>query len=216
MGPFDFVCAFYSVVLGVAVAQLMTDIGRLLEIRNQVRTYWVHSLWVVTVLFASLGNWWGMWSARSLKIWTFCMFALVVAFAAAIYLMTVLLFPRLPESQQGIDLRRYFYKNRRIFFSVTAIFWALGIVCNVTLFPIEIFDLWIVIPGLLMLASVVGIFTANPRYHAAFALAAALLNISLIFVAGGAPIDDQGAVISPPKTSAVPTPGDRPEQLSGD
>ncbi len=36
MSPFDFVCAFYSVVLGVAVAQLMTSVGRLLEVRDQV------------------------------------------------------------------------------------------------------------------------------------------------------------------------------------
>lgn len=41
MGPFDFVLAFYSVVLGVAVAQLMTNVGRLIEERDRVRGYWV-------------------------------------------------------------------------------------------------------------------------------------------------------------------------------
>ena len=36
MSPFDFVCAFYSVVTGVAVAQLMTSVGRLLEVRARL------------------------------------------------------------------------------------------------------------------------------------------------------------------------------------
>ena len=56
MSPFEFVCAFYSVVLGVAVAQLMTSVGRLIEVRDQVRTYWVQSLWVVIVLLVDVNS----------------------------------------------------------------------------------------------------------------------------------------------------------------
>jgi hypothetical protein len=206
MAPFDFVCAFYSVVLGVAVAQLMTDLGRLIEHRANVRTYWVHTLWILIVLIASLGNWWSMWSVRGLKTWTFYSFALVVAFAAAIYLATVLLFPRIPESREIVDLRRHFYKNRRIFFSATTGFWALGITCNVTFFSMNVFDLWIITPGSLMLLSIVAAITASPRYHAAFAVAAAAVNISLIvFVAGGAPISpSEPAGASPSSPSSSP------------
>lgn len=39
MRPFDFVSVFYSVVLRVAVAQLMTGVARLVEQRRRVRTY---------------------------------------------------------------------------------------------------------------------------------------------------------------------------------
>jgi hypothetical protein len=203
MTPFDFVCAFYSVVLGVAVAQLMTDLGRLIEHRDHVRTYWVHTLWIVTVLIASLGNWWSMWSVRGLKTWTFYLFALVVAFAAAIYLATVLLFPRVPENSQIVDLRRHFYKNRRIFFSATAGFWSLGITCNATFFSVNVLDLWIITPSLLVLLSIVAAITANPRYHAAFAVAAGAVNISLIvFVAGGAPISPSEPAEAPPSSSS--------------
>ena len=67
MSPFEFVCAFYSVVLGVAVAQLMTSVGRLIEVRDQVRTYWVHSLWVVIILLIDVNSWWAMWALRNAK-----------------------------------------------------------------------------------------------------------------------------------------------------
>jgi hypothetical protein len=56
--PFDFVAVFYSVVLGVAVAQLMTGVGRLVEERRRVRNYWVHSVWILTVLLTDANNWW--------------------------------------------------------------------------------------------------------------------------------------------------------------
>ena len=103
MSPFEFICAFYSVVLGVAVPQLMTSVGRLLEVSDQVRTYWVQSLWVVIVLLVDVNSWWTMWELRSAKSWSFVSFLLLVGLVASIYLVTVLLFPRVPVHQeQGV------------------------------------------------------------------------------------------------------------------
>jgi hypothetical protein len=189
MGPFDFVCAFYSVVLGVAVAQLMTDLGQLIERRNRIRTYWVHSLWIFTILFASVGNWWSMWSSRSVKVWYFHSLALLVGFVGAIYVATVLLFPRIPETGPRVDLKQHFYKNRRAFFSATASFWALGLLINWTFFRIDAFDVWMMILGTFLTLSIGALFISNEVYHIVFASLAALLHIGLLFVAGGAPLE---------------------------
>lgn len=189
MTPFDFVCAFYSVVLGVAVAQIMTDLGGLVEHREKVRTYWVHLLWIFTVLFASVGNWWSMWSVRGLKVWKFPSFGLVVAFAGAIYLASVLLFPRIPETGAPVDLKRHFFKNRRAFFSTMAGFWLLGIGCNWHFHHLHLFDMWMMIPGSFMLLAIGALFIENRWYHGIFASLAAVLHIGLVVVNGGAPID---------------------------
>ena len=137
MSPFEFVCAFYSVVLGIAVAQLMTSVGRLLEVRDQVRTYWVQSLWVVIVLMVDVNSWWAMWELRSAKSWSFISFSLLVGLVASIYLVTVLLFPRVPESGGQIDLDAHYYKNRRVFFLANAAGWTLGLLCNLSFLPIR-------------------------------------------------------------------------------
>ena len=107
---------FIQVVLGVAVAQLMTSVGRLIEVRDQVRTYWVQSLWVVIVLLVDVNSWLAMWNLRRAKSWSNSSFLLLVGLVASIYLVTVLLFPRVPESGGQIDLDAHYYKNRRIFF----------------------------------------------------------------------------------------------------
>jgi hypothetical protein len=171
MSPFEFVCAFYSVVLGVAVAQLMTSVGRLIEVRDQVRTYWVHSLWVVIVLLVDVNSWWAMWEVRSAKSWTFISFSLLVGLVASIYLVTVLLFPRVPESGGQIDLDAHYYKNRRIFFLTNAAGWTLGLLCNLSFLPIKSWlNPAIIFPLPVVFLSVLAALTANRRYHAAFAI----------------------------------------------
>ena len=70
----------------------MTSVGRLIEERDRVRTYWVQHLWVVTVLLGDVGNWWSMWSLRNAKSWSIYSFLLLLLLISAIYLMTILLF----------------------------------------------------------------------------------------------------------------------------
>ena len=182
MSPFEFVCAFYSVVLGVAVAQLMTSVGRLIEVRDQVRTYWVQSLWVVIVLLVDVNSWWAMWELRNAKSWSVFSFLLLVGLVASIYLVTVLLFPRVPESGGQIDLDAHYYKNRRIFFLANAAEWTLGVLCNLTFLPMRSWlNPAVIIPMLVVFLSILAGITGNRRYHAAFTIfALATMTLALL------------------------------------
>ena len=181
MSPFEFICAFYSVVLGIAVAQLMTSVGRLIEVRDQVRTYWVQSLWVVIVLLVDVNNWLAMWSYRSAKSWRVVSFLLLVGLIASIYLVTVLLFPRVPESERQIDLDAHYYKNRRVFFLANAAAWILALLCNLSFLPLSWLSQAVIIPVLVVLLSILAAITGNRRYHAAFAIfALATMTLGLL------------------------------------
>ena len=180
MTPFEFVCAFYSVVLGVAVAQLMTSVGRLIEMRDQVRTYWVQSLWVVIVLLIDINCWWSMWELRGAKGWSFISFLLLVGLVASIYLVTVLLFPPVPEPGRQVDLDAHYYKNRRFFFLANAAGWIMGLLCNLTFLPVR---QWLnpgtILPLVFVPLLVIAGVTGNRRYHAVFAIFT-LITISLL------------------------------------
>ena len=188
MSPFDFVCAFYSVLLGVAVAQLMTSVGRLIEVRDQVRTYWVHSLWVVVILLVDVNSWLSMWGLRRAQSWKVSSFLLLVGLVASIYIITVVLFPRIPESGGQIDLDAHYYKNRRIFFVANAAGWTLALLCNLTFRPI---GNWLspalIIPGLVVLLSILAAITGNRGYHASFAIFA-MATMTLALLADPTPI----------------------------
>jgi hypothetical protein len=184
MGPFDFVLGFYSVVLGVAVAQLMTNVGRLIEERDRVRGYWVSHVWILTVLLGDVGNWWSMWGVREVKRWSVYSFLLLVALLATVYLMTVLLFPRIPDGGAAIDLERHYFRSRRVFFSATAASWLLALACNWTFFPITLFDPWNVVPAVMGGLSVVAAFSGNRIFHMVFAILG-LVAMVLVLVTQG-------------------------------
>jgi hypothetical protein len=102
--------------------------------------------------------------------------------------VTVLLFPRVPESGGQIDLDAHYYKNRRIFFLANAAGWTLGLPCNLTFPPIRSWlNQGVIIPVLIVFLSILAAITGSRRYHAAFAIFA-LATITLALLADGTPI----------------------------
>jgi len=171
------------------VAQLMTSVGRLIEMRDQVRTYWVQSLCVVIVLLIDINCWWAMWDLRGAKSWKFVSFLLLVGLVAAIYLVTVLLFPRMPESGGQIDLDAHYYKNRRFFFLANAAGWLMGLLCNLTFIPMGSWlNPGVILPLVFVPLLVVAAITGNRRYHAVFAIFS-LISVSLLLIAPAGSIE---------------------------
>jgi hypothetical protein len=169
MSPFEFVAAFFSVVLGLGVAHLLGGISRLLEARDRVRTYWVHSTWVLSTILLLIHSWWGMWSLKAASAWSYPAFLCFVAYLIALYLISTLLLPRVPE-HGSIDLRAHFDTIRPVFLSFFAGVFALATVLNYTLFASDLLSIFIVIPGTAFVLILVGAMIRNRPYHAALAL----------------------------------------------
>ena len=105
------------------------------------------------------------------KSWSVFSFLLLVGLVASIYLVTVLLFPRVPESGGQVDLDAHYHKNRRIFFLANAAAWTLGLLCNLTFLPIRSWlNPGVIFPVLIVFLSILAAITGNRRYHAAFYL----------------------------------------------
>jgi hypothetical protein len=187
MRPFDFVAVFYSVVLGVAVAQLMTGVGRLVEERRRVRNYWVHSVWILALLLCDADNWWSLWAVRDVASWRLVSFLLLIVLTTFVFLMTVLLFPRPPEPGETIDLREHYYENSSIFLRANAGAWGAALLCNWTIFPSAPINFIFFIPTSILLVSLVVAQTRRPVYHAAISIMT-LAGVVVILAAQGAGI----------------------------
>jgi hypothetical protein len=169
MSPFEFVAAFFSVVLGLGVAHLLSGVSGLLEARDRVRTYWVHSVWVLTTILLLVHSWWGIWSLKAAPAWSYPAFLCFVAYLIALYLISTLLLPRVAE-HGAIDLGAHFDTIRPVFLSFVAAVFALGTVLNYSLFAADFFSIFIVIPGIACVLILVGATIQNRPYHAALAL----------------------------------------------
>ena len=169
MSPFEFVAAFFSVVLGLGVAHLLGGVSGLLEARGRVRTYWVHSAWVLATILLLIHSWWGMWSLKAASSWSYPAFLCFVAYLIALYLISTLLLPRVPE-HGPVDLGAHFDTIRPVFLSFVAAVFVLATVLNYTLFAVDLLSLFTVIPGVASVLILLGAVIRNRSYNAALVL----------------------------------------------
>jgi hypothetical protein len=73
MSLFEFVIGMISVLIALAVVQLLVGIGRLVQARGKVTTYAAHSLWNMVIFVMLFLHWWSLWDFRDLA-WNWAMF----------------------------------------------------------------------------------------------------------------------------------------------
>jgi hypothetical protein len=126
MDEFSYLSVLLSIILGLAVAQLLIGMrGRMLT-RARVRGFWPVQWWAALFLLVSTQTWWAMFGLRSRHNWDFSAFAILLAQVIALYLITGLIYPDFPADRE-VDLREHYFRQRRHFFTLSIISTALSI-----------------------------------------------------------------------------------------
>jgi hypothetical protein len=112
---FSYLSVLISVILGLAVTQILQGFRGLLLSRARIQVYWPVTGWGVLVLLLCFQNWWSMFGMRHRQDWTFEQFAIVLLQTILIYMVAGLVFPDF-FGEATIDLRESFYSHRRWFF----------------------------------------------------------------------------------------------------
>lgn len=81
MDAFSYLSVLISIILGLAVTQVLQGFRGLMLARSRVRTYWPALVWAVLVLVICVQVWWAMFglSQRTAARWTFLDFGLVLS-----------------------------------------------------------------------------------------------------------------------------------------
>jgi hypothetical protein len=181
MGPFEYIALLASIVIALGITRIFTGFGRILQLRKEVRIYWVHLLWVGNVFLWLLLNWWILYRWRTFEVWTFFLFIFVLISPVIAFLLSVLLLPEPIES--GMNLKSYFYDNARWFFNLAALLPLLDAV-DTRLKGWEHFvsqgPLYVITIVLIFTLCVIGSRLKSELYHAAFAIF--FLMYILIFI----------------------------------
>jgi len=163
VSEFEFVSVLISMVVGLAIAQLLQGVAQAVHERGQARIDSVHMVWTAIVLLNLALNWWVLFSWRDHEVWSFTLFLSLVVWAVALYLPVVFLYPpRKPPSESWASV---YTSNRRWFLGSLASFAAADI--WVTGLRGGLFDPPIYLPftGHYFILWVVGIFVARPGYQ---------------------------------------------------
>jgi len=183
MDEFSYLSVLLSVILGLAVTQILKGFRGLVLSRARVRLYWPVIGWAVLVLLVCFQNWWSMFGMRNRHGWTFLQFAVVLLQTIIIYMVAGLVFPDL-FGEEVVDLKENFYAHRGWFFSLAVAMIVVSICKNVVLdgtLPDPTNLIFHTVFGVTLL---LGAFTRRELYHktlVVFGIAGFVLYIVLLF-----------------------------------
>jgi|ERR1043166_99048 hypothetical protein len=180
MDEFSYLSVLLSVILGLAITQILKGFRGLVLARAQVRIYWPVLAWAFLWLLACVQSWWAMFGMRIRHGWTFGEFAVVLLQTVLTYMVAGLVFPDL-FGTEPIDLRKNFYGHRRWFFwlALGVIITSVGkdVVLSGKLPNAANLGFHVVFGSLLLIGAV----TASERFHKALPIVSIGLFIAYIF-----------------------------------
>ncbi len=117
MSPFDYLTVLVSIVIGLAIANVLTRLSVVITARERVDFYWPPVAWAIWLFFVSAQHWWAQWSVRHTREWNFGTFCLELLVPVLLFLLSSLV---LPEREEGgkLDLGEWYFHNRAWFFAV--------------------------------------------------------------------------------------------------
>jgi hypothetical protein len=111
MNLFEYVGVLGSIVVGLALAHILTGVSRTLQALGRIRVYWVHSVWTLNITVYLVFFWWFMYHWSGVESWDFFLFVFLLLYAVTLYLISALLFPG--EVSPGFDFKEHYFQNKR-------------------------------------------------------------------------------------------------------
>jgi hypothetical protein len=126
MSAFDYLIVLISIVLGLAIANVLTRLATVITARERVDFYWPPIVWAIWLFFISVQHWWAEWGVRHTMRWDFGSFWLQVLVPVDLFVLSSLVLPERDENGK-LDLGEWYFHNRAWFFAILFFLPALSI-----------------------------------------------------------------------------------------
>ena len=120
MDTFSFLSVLFSVIMGLALTEVLQGFRKLILARHRVTVYWPALLWSGLMILVISQAWWGMFAMHGLSRWNFAMYAVVVFQITLMYLAAGVASPEVPD-EGPVDMRAAYFANSRWFFGLLAV-----------------------------------------------------------------------------------------------
>jgi hypothetical protein len=119
MTQFEYLSVLVSIIVGLALTQLLSSAARLIQLRRRVRMHAPTLLWMPTLFLIDVQVWWVAFERRATTEWHFFGFLLYLLIPVMLFLLSYLVLPDLGDEDEA-DLRDNFDGNRGWFFGLLA------------------------------------------------------------------------------------------------
>ncbi len=183
MDAFSYLSVLLSIILGLALTQILQGFRARMLSHARVRRYWPTQVWAAILLLVCTQTWWAMFDLRNRTAWQFDDFMVLLAQTIVIYLLAGLVFPDFPE-EKPVDLREHYFAQRRRFFALLLATALISIVRDLVLNGTLPERANLLFHLVYIAVAVAGMTVAREWFHKAIALFTAgtvVLYISLLF-----------------------------------
>lgn len=132
MDAFSYLSVLISIILGLAITQILQGLRSLVINRRQIVVYWPSVSWAGLLLLINVQSWWAMYGMRRRPEWTFVEFALVLLQVTVLYMLAGLVLPDVQSNDRG-NLKQHYYDQSRWFYSLAVFMLVVSIVKDVVL-----------------------------------------------------------------------------------
>lgn len=117
MDAFSYLSVLLSIILGLAVTQVLQGYRALILSRARVRFYWVPLLWSGLILLMVVQHWWASFGLAQRSEWSFLDFLVTLVMSALIYMVAAIVLPDVPAGEP-VDLHDHYWHERRALFGL--------------------------------------------------------------------------------------------------
>jgi hypothetical protein len=123
---FAYLSVLLSIILGLAITQVLQGYRGLLLCRARLKLYPPTIIWSVLLLLFSAQLWWASFGLATHKDWDFATFAVLLLQTVLLYMMSAIVFPDLPVTGR-IDLEAHYFREVVPFFGTSLLMLAASI-----------------------------------------------------------------------------------------
>jgi hypothetical protein len=120
MSPAEHLIVLVSIIIGLAIADLLSSLRHLIRNRHRVRFHWLPLTWSALIFLQLVQLWWIYFYVLQVEIWrNYFAFAFFLLVPVLVYLIASWILPDREEAGE-IDLREYYFRENG---------WIFGLIC---------------------------------------------------------------------------------------
>ncbi len=102
MESFNYLSVLLSIVVGLAITQVLLGFRRLILSRAKVKLYFPTMIWAALALLIAIQGWWASFAMRTHANWNFVALLVIMLQAISVYMVAALILPDLPGTSSSI------------------------------------------------------------------------------------------------------------------
>ena len=181
ISPFEYVTILVSIILGLGITKILSSLAELLYDFKKVRFFWVHSIWVILILYIHVQEWFILYELKGYPAWKLPIFLFILIYPITLFLAASMLFPVI-EKNEEVDLKSFFSNNYRPLYFLFLICIVLSLIFNLWLLDVMFKQQIFLIVLLLITSFLLLQKKLSVRIHQLFAVLLLLFAIASIVV----------------------------------